>query len=64
MHFVGRPAKAAHEEGRRKGLLVTSGDEAKGKVSTAIVVGLVMLVLGLTIGVVAERLVGQGSALA
>ena len=41
-----------------------SGDDVKRRVSTPIVVGLVMLMLGLVIGVGAGRFVGHGSVLA
>ena len=41
-----------------------SGDDVKRRVSTPIVIGLVMLILGLVVGVGAGRFLGRGSVLA
>ena len=41
-----------------------SGDDLKRRVSTPIVIGLVMLILGLVVGVGAGRFLGRGSVLA
>ena len=62
--FAGRPIRAAQEEARQKELVVMSGEEVKRKLSTAVIVGLVMLILGLVIGIGAGRFVGRGSLLA